>query len=1536
MTPILQQLLQPQIVSMTFTAEEIEARYQRVLVSSLQGYCLYFKSVPPRQIEKTKEIHLKIISSSKFWKLAKHEVPLIKTAFFNVLTSIIEYASELLKDEKKKTITAIMNSLDETEPGLLSAVWESVLVAINKIEDWHTVVNMEKLVLPKLWRVLRNGGQCCATVVYPNLLPFLSQFPKLNVLKTSLYTNFFDNMREGFSAKSVLLSRSEIFAVTTSFTECLRYVIHLNSNDKELCEKLLQEQLITMIEFCAKENTPIKSILFSQITQLVRYWSKNRDNPESKLYSYLVQEFWQYLELMFNKLMDDANENFDTISTANIRNSQIDLLLTLKNAPVQSRKNLRVKFSDREKLVETLSQDSKSKAEDDMMFQKELNEFVNKICVTYYSKIDANSFRQNIGYLNKLMSNFESKDLFVALAKLYNADADLFDFYKDNLKDWLIEKPDEIETIIEFVFSLIRHMDSPGKNEVLTSLIELNNDKVLRHAVHCALSKKDNTDTIVKEWCARSNVTALLIDVAKQIASNDSSTDSDINKKILMLAFETSNDGDLLINEEVTNHICNILCDSLNENTQSDITNLAELVSQLLSLIWTHKKPETGSIRMLESIFELTTRHNFSDNSSISLENLRLTWKKGLIEISKKISLTRFTDLAKRFANVIWKKVFNSEENQFTDILVDAATDFVEVVVNNSCNYQLNDVKDVILTFLTESNIKECITDFTKIVLHGEIMSGNLYVSQLVQKVRIGQELVSIDFSTEVFSDNIENSLRWALFSGKLQNKLLSNISEDDCNDDENDELYNVEDRNLQEKYCMTQHAFPAIEEILTDIVYIVTLGHLYGNYYKSTENYNNINVLLSSLKEEIINLQAYVTTSPYLQETYNRAFSQFENPPMSHVGIYPHILQLCCSESWHSGNPAEYFSNYNSNAISIADNKDAVEACLQGIQILSAHLKFEDVPLSMEDDLNAMIIARSMLTKVEDDTQFLNILDRVIKRSQENPKFLQFNCNVYQVPWEELTTPLELIRLLTKLVKTIPTKLTFAHWDFILISVASWQLSVNKSQRYYNDFNAIALIIAVSELYCAVQNLMCKHEADPIEELPPTLLDEWKNVFADDLHVGITSAWMLYADLSNKKDLSFTFVIPLDYLGEAMRNIDSGIFSRKLNSTQVQSITSDQILKLSLKLLQSPVPNLQLSAYHASKHIIPEFVERDKVIIEADNFNPDTLNIKKFEGVLLSMQNIVNTMLMDFKLCETISCTIQPYTDSYTYTVGYLLAWAIVLDMCSNAHAELRYQYAEVLKNDPFTCLLNNLFRLMPVEVFQDNKNKATKLIEIFRTSPSLNFAESWTEERLDHIVCWLYANTLRHLPVLVRQWWSIADSRVGATVDKITTFYVSPMLCQEELFTNRLKNVENMQVRVHPAAREVVAVYQVEENKLELSMVLPKNHPLGAVTVEPSHHIGGSANLRNCHMQLSMFLTHQNGSIWDGLLLWKTNLDKRFSGAEECCICFSICHSSTYAIPKLSCRTCRKKFHTSCLYKWFNTSQKSTCPICRNVFYR
>jgi hypothetical protein len=74
-----------------------------------------------------------------------------------------------------------------------------------------------------------------------------------------------------------------------------------------------------------------------------------------------------------------------------------------------------------------------------------------------------------------------------------------------------------------------------------------------------------------------------------------------------------------------------------------------------------------------------------------------------------------------------------------------------------------------------------------------------------------------------------------------------------------------------------------------------------------------------------------------------------------------------------------------------------------------------------------------------------------------------------------------------------------------------------------------------------------------------------------------------------------------------------------------------------------------------------------------------DELSLAKLQNFVLQLQTVVDTMLSD--ICLGSSCTVCPFTDAYSYTVGYLLLWAVVLEMCGLAIPELRYQYATILR---------------------------------------------------------------------------------------------------------------------------------------------------------------------------------------------------------------------------------------------------------------
>lgn len=89
-----------------------------------------------------------------------------------------------------------------------------------------------------------------------------------------------------------------------------------------------------------------------------------------------------------------------------------------------------------------------------------------------------------------------------------------------------------------------------------------------------------------------------------------------------------------------------------------------------------------------------------------------------------------------------------------------------------------------------------------------------------------------------------------------------------------------------------------------------------------------------------------------------------------------------------------------------------------------------------------------------------------------------------------------------------------------------------------------------------------------------------------------------------------------------------------------------------------------------------------------------------------------------------------------------------------------------------------------------------------------------------------------------------------------------VSPELLKNEFqrLDGAFKTFDNMVVKTRPTAREVVAVYTIEEISMELVVKLAANYPLSPVTVECGKRIGVATSLwRQWMLQLTTFLSFQ-----------------------------------------------------------------------------
>lgn len=150
---------------------------------------------------------------------------------------------------------------------------------------------------------------------------------------------------------------------------------------------------------------------------------------------------------------------------------------------------------------------------------------------------------------------------------------------------------------------------------------------------------------------------------------------------------------------------------------------------------------------------------------------------------------------------------------------------------------------------------------------------------------------------------------------------------------------------------------------------------------------------------------------------------------------------------------------------------------------------------------------------------------------------------------------------------------------------------------------------------------------------------------------------------------------------------------------------------------------------------------------------------------------HVVDAMLSDFAIGDCC-CIVEPQTDSFNYTLAYLLLWIEALELFSSLIDEMRSEYASFLRQSNFLSrLLENLFRLMPVS---HNDYEAQDFCKLFSDQrefcnhPNLSLDANLDSSDIQKLSCYVYYLVLRKLPASVRQWWNNLDKRTSDIVNK------------------------------------------------------------------------------------------------------------------------------------------------------------------------
>lgn len=351
--------------------------------------------------------------------------------------------------------------------------------------------------------------------------------------------------------------------------------------------------------------------------------------------------------------------------------------------------------------------------------------------------------------------------------------------------------------------------------------------------------------------------------------------------------------------------------------------------------------------------------------------------------------------------------------------------------------------------------------------------------------------------------------------------------------------------------------------------------------------------------------------------------------------------------------------------------------------------------------------------------------------------------------------------------------------------------------------------------------------------------------------------------------------------------------------------------------LFSSSVEHIQLIGYAVAKLLMPVMFRTE---------NPNAFTEQDDTEVVISNRPKLSLPLMISKSYPS---------DHIHKHVGPLLLDLAISPLQTaelNFSQEQRVAYCDAINNF-FKNALNALMLDQPFEFQQ---------VPITCKIPKLREREYYLQSDMtadpsffDRFASRLLFKSITLLPAAVRLFHKNMPACFMPLFHEVVTKYASRLLIETEL--NKVNETEfgdRMKVRTVPVTGQIIAEYAVEETKMKLTIELPADYPLSVPSLNLDKAIVKGDRAKKWLLQLNAYLFHQNGAILEGIEMWKRNVDKGVEGAEDCTICMMTVHQQTHQLPKIKCKQCKNKFHSNCLYKWFESSNQSTCPLCRNNF--
>ncbi|KAK7439775.1 hypothetical protein VKT23_017349 [Stygiomarasmius scandens] len=360
--------------------------------------------------------------------------------------------------------------------------------------------------------------------------------------------------------------------------------------------------------------------------------------------------------------------------------------------------------------------------------------------------------------------------------------------------------------------------------------------------------------------------------------------------------------------------------------------------------------------------------------------------------------------------------------------------------------------------------------------------------------------------------------------------------------------------------------------------------------------------------------------------------------------------------------------------------------------------------------------------------------------------------------------------------------------------------------------------------------------------------------------------------------------------------------------------------------LLLDPSADVQKMAYQLLQQAAKKWTEH--LVVEAGVDTEETVKVELPDELMVILQ-------------QSLSFDFEENEQQDQNLFGHFLGWMLLFDLFADTSLKVRVGYIDQLRNSGVigTHFIPGIFEFLGLN---QGIVKAFKLDRWAVDEYFINFYEPGPSHffSLKVLAAHLYYRALLTVPSLIHAWvLDCKDRQLSSAVATYTSTHFSPLIIKAELAhvkdpesTLELAD-ENLSIKVASLTNEVAASYLVDEHQLEIRLKIPTDWPLHRVEIKDVKRVGVDENRwRAWILAVQQTIWAQNGRIVDGLALFKKNVTLHFEGQVECAICYSIISVMDGSLPKKPCKTCRNRFHAGCLYKWFNSSHSSSCPLCRS----